>query len=54
LVASRGQAKRDLLGGGVRLDGETVTDPHHHPVPRPEGSVLQKGKRHYVRLMAEP
>lgn len=54
LVASRGQAKRDIQGGGVRLDGETVTDPHHHPVPGPEGSVLQKGKRHYVRLMAEP
>lgn len=51
LVASRGQAKRDIQGGGVRLDGQVVTDAHLHPVPDPNGSVLQKGKRHYVRLV---
>ncbi len=51
LVTSRGQAKRDIQGGGVRLDGEVVTDAHLHPAPGPDGSVLQKGKRHYVRLV---
>ncbi len=48
---SRSQAKRDIQGGGVRLDGQVVTDPHHHPSPGPDGSVLQKGKRHFVRLL---
>lgn len=51
-VSSRSQAKRDIQGSGVRLDGEIVTDPYLHPAPGPGGSVLQKGKRHFVRLLS--
>lgn len=50
--ASRGQAKRDIKGGGVRLDGDVVTDGQLQPVPCDEGMVLQKGKRRFVRLVA--
>jgi tyrosyl-tRNA synthetase len=47
---SRSQAKRDIKGGGVRLDGEVVQDPQFRPTPGPDGSVLQKGKRRFVRI----
>ena len=48
---SRSQAKRDIKGGGVRLDGEVVQDPQFQPAPGPEGIVLQKGKRRFVRIV---
>ncbi len=50
-VPSRSQAKRDIKGGGIRLDGAVVSDPQMHPLPAAEGTILQKGKRHYVRLL---
>lgn len=49
--SSRSQAKRDVAGEGVRLDGEVVADPQMQPQPGAEGMVLQKGKRRFVRLM---
>ncbi|HHB90350.1 MAG TPA: tyrosine--tRNA ligase [Anaerolineae bacterium] len=49
---SRGEAKRDIKGGGVRLNGQVVRDITLHPQPGPEGMVLQKGKRRFVRLVA--
>ena len=48
LCSSKGQARRDMEGNGVRLDGETVTDTETIPVA---GAVLQKGKRHFLRLV---
>ncbi len=48
---SKGEAKRDIKGRGVRLNGEFVQDPLLHPQPGPEGLVLQKGKRRFVRLL---
>ena len=48
---SRSQAKRDVKGGGVRLDGQVVQDPQFQPAPGPSGSVLQKGKRRFVRIV---
>ncbi len=48
---SRGQAKRDIKGNGVRLDGQIVQDIGLEPQPGPEGMVLQKGKRRFVRLL---
>ena len=41
-VSSRGQAKRDINGGGVRLDGEVVKDPQIHPHPAPMASSSTK------------
>jgi len=51
---SRSQVKRDIKGGGVRLDGKVMSDPMLQPEPGPEGSVLQKGKRRFVRIFANP
>ncbi len=47
---SRGEAKRDIKGGGVRLDGQVIRDITLRPSMGPEGAVLQKGKRRFVRL----
>ncbi len=49
--ASRGQAKRDIAGNGVRIDSEMQDDPQSQPQPGPAGLVLQKGKRRFVRLL---
>ncbi len=52
MVPSRSQAKRDIQGGGVRLDGAVVTDDKMQPAPGPAGIVLQKGKHRFLRLVA--
>ncbi|MGI9116291.1 MAG: tyrosine--tRNA ligase [Gaiellales bacterium] len=50
-VASRGEARRLISGGAVRLDGETVEE---LDLPREAviGKVLQRGRRDFVRLIA--
>ena len=48
---SKGEAKRDIKGRGVRLNGEMVQDIMLHPEPDADGMVLQKGKRRFVRLI---
>jgi tyrosyl-tRNA synthetase len=51
LQASTSEARRSMKGGGVRLDGEVVTDPNHQ-VPPPSGPVLvQVGKKRFARLL---
>ena len=52
VVPSRSQAKRDIQGGGVRVDGAVVTDDRFQPAPGAEGNVLQKGKHRFFRLVA--
>lgn len=48
LAASTSQARRLVKQGGVRVDGETVSDTDCH---LPPGShVLQRGRRKFVRL----
>lgn len=51
LAASNGEARRTIEQGGVKIGGEAVTDINVAPVPTEEGLVLQKGKRHFVRLV---
>ena len=50
-VPSRGEARRLIAGGAVRLDGEAVED---LDLPRDAviGRVLQRGRRDFVRLVA--
>jgi tyrosyl-tRNA synthetase len=50
-VASRGEARRLIAGGAVRLDGEVV---EALDLPRDAviGRVLQRGRRDFVRLVA--
>jgi tyrosyl-tRNA synthetase len=51
LAASNSDARRLIEQGGVRLDGEQVTDPDAE-LPRGDltGRVLQVGRRKFVRL----
>lgn len=52
LVPSAGQARRDIDGGGVKLDGEPVAPKAYNvdPASLKPGTVLQVGKRHFARL----
>ena len=52
LVPSAGQARRDIDGGGVKLDGEPVAPKTYNvdPASLKPGTVLQVGKRHFARL----
>ena len=47
LVSSKGEGRRLLEQNGVRLDGETLKDPHQ---PFPHAGVLQAGRRRFVRI----
>ncbi len=49
--SSRSQARRDIEGGGVRVDGEVIADIQWQGQPGPAGLVLQKGKRRFIRLL---
>ncbi|MFH1315700.1 MAG: tyrosine--tRNA ligase [Candidatus Uhrbacteria bacterium] len=44
---SKGQARRDLDGGGVRLNDKKVES---YDTEVSSGDVIQKGKRHFVRI----
>jgi tyrosyl-tRNA synthetase len=51
LVASNKEGQRQIQQGGVRLDGEVVTDPELAlSLDELDGATLQVGKRKWVRL----
>jgi len=52
LTASKSDAKRQITGGGVRLDGERVTNIEAEIAPDQTPAVLQVGKRKFVRVVA--
>lgn len=47
-VQSKGEAKRLIQGGGVKLDGEKISDINY---TISKGGVLQAGKRNFVKLI---
>ncbi len=50
-VPSNKEGARKIQQGGVRLDGEVVTDPELDVVPADvDGVTLQMGKRNWARL----
>lgn len=49
LAPSKSEARRLVQQGGVKLDGEKVDDPNAE-LEFPDGSVLQVGKRKFVRI----
>lgn len=49
MAASRGEARRLIAQGGVRIDGKRVTSPEEKVRPEKE-PVLQVGKRRFVRF----
>ena len=52
LAASNGEARRLIQGGGVKIDGEKVTDVAHTvDVGAQAPFVLRAGKRRYVRVV---
>ena len=51
MARSNSAARRLIEQGGVRLGGETVTDPEaEYPAEELEGKVLQVGRRQFLRL----
>ncbi len=52
LASSKSEARRLIQQGGVRLDGEPVTDPEREFAPDELlGRVLQVGRRRFVRIV---
>lgn len=49
-VSSRGEAKRLIQGGGVKIDGEKITD-MSYTVSFDDSVVLQAGKRKFAKLI---
>lgn len=49
-VASRGEAKRLIQGGGVKVEGEKISD-LNYSFDFVESVVLQSGKRNFVKLV---
>jgi tyrosyl-tRNA synthetase len=51
LVASNAEGRRQIAQGGVRRDGEVVTDPDATDTPAGlDGALLQVGRRRWVRI----
>lgn len=51
LAASKGDARRLIEGGGIKLGGETVSDAKKQVVIGADGLVIQKGKREFRKLV---
>lgn len=51
LCATNGEARRVIEQGGVKVDGETVLKTDALITVNQVGTVLQKGKRHFARLV---
>lgn len=51
LVPSKGEARRVLDQGGVKIDGEVILDSAYEISAGPDGVVLQKGKIHFLRIV---
>ena len=50
LASSKGEARRVIEQGGVQVDGKVVRDPNAEIKLSKEGVIIQKGKRHFVRV----
>ncbi|MEK9155110.1 MAG: tyrosine--tRNA ligase [Patescibacteria group bacterium] len=51
LAPSKGEARRLIEQGGVKLGGEVVTDAMLSVYPRTDEVIMQKGKRFFVKLL---
>ncbi|MBP6944529.1 tyrosine--tRNA ligase [Patescibacteria group bacterium] len=50
-VASKTDARRQIEQGGVKVNDEVVTDVKAMVEPTNEGTIIQKGKRHFVKII---
>ncbi|MBI4714212.1 tyrosine--tRNA ligase [Candidatus Uhrbacteria bacterium] len=51
IAKSKSDARRLIEGGGVKLDEKVVEDLEQVVKPTKEGVLIQKGKRHFVRII---
>jgi len=51
LVSSKTEARRLIEQGGIKIDGVVVRDMNAEVTISKKGVVLQKGKRHFVRIV---
>lgn len=51
LVNSNSEARRQIQQGGVKVDGKVVTDHAMKLEIEKEGTLIQKGKRHFKKLL---
>jgi tyrosyl-tRNA synthetase len=52
LAASKAEARRVIKQGGLSINGKTKTDPHASIALSPDGSIVKKGKRHFVKILS--
>jgi tyrosyl-tRNA synthetase len=52
LVATGGEAKRLIAGGGFTIDGEKIADANQMITPK-DGLILKAGKRKFAKLMVK-
>jgi tyrosyl-tRNA synthetase len=53
LATSKGEARRLVEQGGVKMDGKVVKDPQTKMSVSNDGVLLQKGKRYFVKVKAK-
>jgi tyrosyl-tRNA synthetase len=51
LAPSKAEAKRLIDGGGIKVDGHVIEGYDVELIPTKEGVLVQKGKRHFVRVI---
>ncbi|MSR85247.1 tyrosine--tRNA ligase [Candidatus Uhrbacteria bacterium] len=51
LVESKSDARRQVEQGGVKVEGKVITDVKAMVTIGKQGTVIQKGKRHFVKLV---
>jgi tyrosyl-tRNA synthetase len=51
LVSSKSDARRQIEQGGIKVDDRQITNVKAEVIIGSQGIVLQKGKRHFVRLV---
>ncbi|OGL72947.1 tyrosine--tRNA ligase [Candidatus Uhrbacteria bacterium RIFCSPHIGHO2_02_FULL_60_10] len=53
LVSSKSEARRLIEQNGVKVDGKIVSDPNARLDMTKESHLIQKGKRHFVKLVGK-
>lgn len=53
LVSSKSEARRVIMEKGVKVDGKVIADPNAEVKIEKSGVLIQKGKRHFVKIEAD-
>jgi tyrosyl-tRNA synthetase len=51
LASSKGEARRLLAQNGIKVDGEVVNDIEQAVEIKPEGTLIQRGKRQFIKVI---